>query len=435
MISNELNFSLLLPYLLPTIAACVILLMSRYFLQNALKSISVLSIALSSILFFNQEYINSFFDLLNFTQISKYAIILLNLICIYFILSIKNENKYEFYAILLFMLTCFDFLVSTKNLIMIFVCLEGSSLALYSLIAFKKSAITASLKYFNYGMISSAFFTFGSALYYYTSADLNIGKIDYSNAMQNIALAMISTTILFKLSVAPFHLWLKDVYLKSNTLLAAFISVAPKSAMIVIAYTIFSGSKISLAICIIASFSMIFASIMALKQNNAKAMLVLSSISHSSFALVIASISNDKIFATYALFYFISFAFVNLAVFLILSNFKNTNYEEFYGFFKTYPLYAIAMVILLLNLAAIPPFGVFFAKVLAIYASLKYHSFIAFCMAISSLIMLLAYLKFIKAIFTKYDNKSFIYFTNTQKILIVFSIITSFASSLVLNYI
>ncbi|MBZ7995097.1 hypothetical protein AVCANL279_04675 [Campylobacter canadensis] len=435
MISSELNFSLLLPYLLPTFAACVLLLFSKFFTQSALKSVSILSIVLNIIFIFNQEYNTSFFNLLSFTKISQYAIILIASINIYYILSIKNEYKSEFYALLLFMLTCFSFLVSTKNLIMIFVCLEGSSLALYSLIAFKKSAIKASLKYFNYGMISSAFFAFGSAMYYYSSADLNIEYIELSSPVQIIAFAMIGATILFKLSVAPFHLWLKDVYLKSDTLLAGFISVAPKSAIIIVANILLANAQNSFAFCIIAAFSMLFASFMSLKQTDAKSMLVLSSISHSSFALIIATISNQGAYLNYALFYFISFAFVNLAVFLILSSFKSTKYEDINGFFKAYPLYAIALVVLLLNLAAIPPFGVFFAKVLAIYASLKFNFIIALCMALSSLIMLFAYLKFIKAIFADSSTKYFIYFTNTQKALIAFSIIVSFISSLVLNYI
>lgn len=436
----DLNILLVVPEIILILFAGFLLIASLFYKLDvkALKSISILSIALAIIfqISFN-TYAESFFGLFVFDKLAKYSSILINLIAIYFLLANKRADEGEFFALFLMMIACLNFMVSTNNLIIIFITLEGSSLALYSLIAFKKKAIDGALKYFNYGMLGSAFFAMGSAMYYFDSASLELKSLaDFSKASV-LSFAMISVTILFKLSVAPLHMWLKDVYMKANSTLAGFISIVPKIAIIVFAYRfvfIFDFAlHVEKIILIIACISMLFASIIAAKQNDVKMMLVYSSISHSSFIYSSVAITHD-ISGQLFLYYCFAFAFVNIALFMFFGAFKNHSYENFKGLFKKYPLLGICIVILLLNLAAIPPFGVFFAKVGVINIALQTNIYAALCMAVSSVIILFGYLRLIKYIFEDGDI-CFVYFSNIQKILFIISVLISFFAGVLLDYI
>lgn len=435
----DLNISLILSELILIVIACFILVASLFykFDLKALKGFSILALILATICKISTNpYIESFFGLFVFDELAKYSSILIYLSAIYFLLANKRANEGEFFALFLMMISCLSFMVSTNNLIVAFITLEGSSLALYSLIAFKKKAIDGALKYFNYGMLGSAFFAMGSAMYYFDSASLEFNNLTIISTASILSFVMIGLTILFKLSIAPLHMWLKDVYMKSDSSLAGFISIVPKIAMMVIAFrfinsfnNLFPANEI---ILMIACISMLFASLMALKQENAKLMLVYSSVSHSSFAY--STLAFNELSASMFLYYFLTFAFVNMALFMFLGAFKDSSYENLKGVFKKYPLIGICIVILLLNLAALPPFGVFFAKVGVINIALQVNVYAAICMGITSILMLFAYLRFIKAIFADKEI-GFLYFNNAQKIVFVLAIIASFLASLGLDFI
>lgn len=435
----DLNVSLILSELILIVIACFILVASLFykFDLKALKGLSILALILALVCKISTDsYMQSFFGLFIYDDLAKYSSILIYLSAIYFLFANKRADEGEFFALFLMMISCLSFMVSTNNLIVAFITLEGSSLALYSLIAFKKKAIDGALKYFNYGMLGSAFFAMGSAMYYFDSASLELRTLQVVSTAGVLSFVMVGLTILFKLSIAPLHMWLKDVYVKADSSLAGFISIVPKIAMMVFAFR-FIGSfdnffNVSEIVLIIACISMLFASVMSLKQDNAKLMLVYSSVSHSSFAY--STLAFVDLSASMFLYYFLTFAFVNIALFMFLGAFKDSSYDNLQGVFKKYPLLGICIVILLLNLAALPPFGVFFAKVGVINIALHVNIYAAICMAVSSIIMLFAYLRFIKAIFADKEI-GFLYFNNAQKIAFVLAVIASFVASLGLDYI
>ncbi len=416
-----MNAVLILPEILMILMGCVILVLDLFYRlnTNSFKALSVLALVFAIVLKANFAYDTAFYSLFVFDEVAKYSSILINALAIYFLFANTRANEGEFFAIFLFMMACFNFLVSSNNLIMIFISLEGSSLALYTLIAFKKKAVDASLKYLSCGMLASAFFAFGVALNYYDSGSLEISKGNV------LSFAMIFTMILFKLSIMPFHGWLRDVYNLANSTLAGFISVVPKLAILVIAYKLYGFNNF---ILLIASFSMLIASIFALKENDAKGLLVYSSISHSSFAFII----SGTFFGFF--YYFLAFAFVNIALFMFLGVFKTTSYDKIGGVFKRYKFLGFAIIIILLNLAAIPPFGVFFAKVIALKIVLEMNVVAAICMAISSIIMLIAYLKFIRVLLSDSECE-FLYLTNTQKVVLIFAVILSFIVSFGVDFV
>lgn len=157
---------------------------------------------------------------------------------------------------------------------------------------------------------------------------------------------------------------------------------------------------------------MLAVSIVALIQKDVKKMLAYSSITHSSFilAVIVSSMSvssqgdeTSYLLSIFALFvYWISFAFANYGIFLILSLFQKSSFESFSGLFDQRPVLSIMLAIFILCIAGIPPFGIFWGKILILASILNSGYYVlVFAIALSSMIMLYAYLKILIYVFFK----------------------------------
>lgn len=426
---EKLNFVLVLPVLSLFFWAIVLLLLGAFkqYSRNFYVATSVFALALSLLLLENFNGFagtnsDAFFGLLISDSYAIFSQRIILVFSIFYLLMDKDEDKFEFYALFLFMVACFLLIVASSNLIIIFLALEGSSLALYTLIALRgtHNAISSSIKYFTLAAVGAGFFVFACAFVYLKTKSLNLDNLLHSEYISDPILlcagAMFLVIVGVKLSIAPFHFWLKDVYYGAHTNLVAFISVVPKIAIIIVVLRIFSalggGVKFEYIVCILAIFSMIGASVMALIQSDIKKMLAYSSVVHSSFilALIVSSMSvssqgdgTSYLLSVFALFvYWITFAFVNYGIFLILSLFKKTSYESLKGLFEQRPLLSIVLAILVLSLAGIPPFGIFWGKIFILTSILNSGYFVLiFAIALSSMIMLYAYLKILIYVFFK----------------------------------
>ncbi|WP_291950404.1 NADH-quinone oxidoreductase subunit N [Campylobacter sp.] len=451
---ERLNFVLLWPMLSLFLWAIVLLLLSVFtkFSRNFYTSVSVIALLGSSLLLsifngFVLSNTNAFFGLFISDNYAIFAQVIIIVFSIFYLIMDVKEKRTEFFPLFLFMIACLILMVSSTNLIVIFLALEGSSLALYTLIALRgtHNAISSSIKYFAIAAIGSGFFVFACAFVY-----LKIGSLDLVDLLHSEYIAnpiLLSAGVMFlvivgiKLSIAPFHFWLKDVYYGAYTTFVAFISVVPKIAMIIVVLRIFSalggGVKFEYIVVFLAIFSMLSASIVALVQNDVKKMLAYSSITHSSFILaaIISEINLNfqdggilYLMAVYALFlYWIVFAFANYGLFLILSLFKESSYESFAGLFNKRPVLSVIIALLILCIAGIPPFGVFWGKLLILASILTSGYYIVmFAIAVSSMIMLYAYLKvLIYIFFKKFDYSQSEQLYVRQKVILCFCLIGS----------
>lgn len=427
---QTLNIPLVYPILFLIAMAIVILLIGAF--KNLHKSfyigISSFSLIISFIMIFKLEFGDAFLNTFLYDEISFLSICVVLTFSILYLFMEKEESKYEFYALFLFMIASLMLMVSSTNLMIVFIALESSSLALYTLIALKndKNSISSALKYFSVAGVGSGFFVLASAFLYLKTGSIDLYEIsnlnmDLDNYFVLSCIVMIFILCAIKLSLVPFHFWLKDVYYASNSNLTAFISVVPKIAMlsfVVRLFMLMQETNLIYIISFLAVFSMFSASIVALIQTNIKKMLAYSSITHSSFVLIslmillnpndfkISYFSSVDYLVFFGLFiYWFIFAFSNYGVFLILSTFKNTDYKSLNGMLDKKPFLAIVLSILVLSLIGIPPFGLFLAKVFVMSSAIMAdYWYLALCVGISSAIMLYAYLKIIiNALFIK-DN-------------------------------
>ena len=99
-------------------------------------------------------------------------------------------------------------LVSSVNWLSIYLAMELQTLTLFILAAIKRDSAystEAGLKYFVLGAVSSGLFLFGCALLYGVTGEISVQGIN-SVLAADAGKILITVSLLFKLSVTPFHM-------------------------------------------------------------------------------------------------------------------------------------------------------------------------------------------------------------------------------------
>ncbi len=440
---ESLNLMTLAPMLIPVIGALLILCidMAKGGLHKSLYvmlSLIVLVIDFGSLVdsagLFNQDgTVMGVFDLMlidGLAIISQFIIVGASLLFMPLALSHKRFHEFaypEFFALFLFMISGFQFMVATDNLILIFVGLETSSLALYTMIAMhnRSKSFEAAVKYFTMGALAAGFYSFGSMVFYALTGSVEINQIAAvldANGYADIAYVLVGTTFIlasfaFKLSLVPFHTWAPDVYEGSSAAMAGYMSIVPKIASFVVAMRMFeflvnSGIVwLEIVLYIFVVITMTAANIWALVQTDVKRMLAYSSISHAGFVMAAILIGTTQ--ANSGLFlYWVLFSFTNLGAFTMLwisrqkhlPDFQSSDhsYNKFAGMIKTSPLTATIMGLFMLSLAGIPPFALFWGKLYLISSAVTGgYTVLALIMALNSAIAGYYYVKLIVYMFMR----------------------------------
>ena len=467
----SLNVSTLTPMLIAVGGALLILIVDLI-KGNMHKSLyvmlSVLVLVIDLITVFSQNSVlgmvgnvRGFFDVMlidGLAVLSQIIIIVASMLFIPLALTGKRFHEFaypEFFALFLFMIAGFQFMVATDNLILVFVGLETSSLALYTMIAMhnRKKSLEASIKYFTMGALAAGFYAFGAMVLYAVSGSVEIAVIAQSiqdAGVANVEMYLLVATAFMlgafglKLSLIPFHTWTPDVYEGSSAALAGYMSIVPKIAGFVVAMRLFemllnangtATGYLDYVLVTVVVVTMTAANLWALVQTDVKRMLAYSSISHAGFVMAAIFINTTQ--ANSALFlYWILFVFTNLGAFTMLwvSRQKKTAetsqdhpFEKFSGMIKTMPVAAVVMTIFMLSLAGVPPFSLFWGKIYLIGAAVaSEHIYLALIMALNSAIAAYYYLKLIVfMLFKEPNNDGSIYMTNSStalKVIIGFAV-------------
>ncbi len=440
---ESLNMVTLAPMLIMIVGALLILVIDMF--KSGLNKTMYVMISMLFLLldlgsltnaagFFSQNgTILGFFDVMlidGLAIIAQFIIVIGAMMFLPLSLTSKRFHEYsypEYYALFLFMIAGLQFMVSTDNLILIFVALETSSLALYTLIAMhnRSKSFEAAVKYFTMGALAAGFYSFGAMVLYAVSGSVEIHQIaavlgadGYSNiGFVLVGVAFMLASFGFKLSLVPFHTWAPDVYEGSSAAMAGFISIVPKIASFVVAMRLFeflvqSGVVwLEVTLYIFVVVTMTASNIWALVQKDVKRMLAYSSISHAGFVMAALIIGTTQ--ANSALFlYWALFSFTNLGAFAMLwvnrekslKHGQNSDhqFERFSGMVHTMPLAAVMMGLFMLSLAGIPPFGVFWGKMYMLGAAVSGgYTVLALIMALNSAIAAFYYLKLIVFMFLK----------------------------------
>jgi NADH-quinone oxidoreductase subunit N len=461
---ETLNLATLMPMLI-AIAGGLIILTIDLIKENLHKSlyvmltILIIIIDLGSVVGFHGNE-KGFFDLMlidGLSILTQIIILIASMLFIPLALTSKRFHEYsypEFFALFLFMLAGLQFMASSDNLILIFIGLETSSLALYTLIALhnRANSFEAAVKYFTMGALAAGFYAMGSAILYGLSGSLELNQIAETLQLRMGESGVLALTIggagfilasfAFKLSLFPFHTWAPDVYEGASAPLAGYMSIVPKLVAFVVSIRIFemfiklNVEWVQTTILILAVITMTLANIMALVQKDVKRMLAYSSISHAGFVMAAVAIATTKANSAIFLYYGL-FMFTNIGAFTMLWVSRHKNkihharfdhpYEKFAGMIHIMPMGAVVMALFMLSLAGVPPFSVFWGKVYIMSSAVDVGLiWLAIVMGINSAISAYYYLKLIVYMFlrepTKELNIATVYYNISKPLMTILGI-------------
>ena len=393
-ITSLLNF---IPEIILFIMSMVILLVglfkfsSKYVFHLAVLSVIVAFIvslqnqAITSSLLFNNSIIKT--NVTDFFKHICYFIFLVQILISRNYLKDKKIITGEFYSLLIFaLLGCF-IIISSNNLIVLFLGIELSSLSLYSLIALNRSSILSSeaaIKYFVLSTIASGIILFGFSYLYGITGTLSISDIskylisyDESN-LYLFSYVLIFIGVAFKFAVAPFHMWLPDVYEGSPLPITNFIASIPKIAFFVLTYRflednpIINNDNFSKLLLLLGIFSILVGNLFALAQKKIMRMLAYSGVANAGFIFlgIFSAINNNF---SIAAFYVISYAVtivsaISIVTFISSKKFDLIYINDFKGFSSSSGYVSILLMITLLSTAGIPLTIGFYAKYLVLDA-------------------------------------------------------------------
>ncbi len=300
----------------------------------------------------------------------------------------------EFYTLMLFAVTGIMLLVSAGNLVTVYLGLELLSLSSYALVALHRDAplpAEAAIKYFVLGALASGTLLYGMSMVYGASGmggtptlDLTQlhGVMAYTTSPKLMIFGLIFMImgIGFKLGVAPFHMWIPDVYQGAPTPVTTFIAAGSKLAAFGMAFRLLDTGMGDLAqhwqliLAVLATASLAIGNLVAIVQTNLKRMLAYSTISHMGYVLLGLSAASAEGYAA-AVFYVICYALMGTAAFGVMmaltrAGFECEEIDDFKGLNQKAPWMAFLMLLAMFSLAGVPVLFGFWAKVLVLEAAI-----------------------------------------------------------------
>ncbi len=340
----------------------------------------------------------------------------------------REMLKGEFFTLSLFVLLGISIMVSANNFLVVYLGLEVMSLSLYSLVALRRddaTATEAAMKYFVLGALASGFLLYGLSMMYGATGTLDHGEV--FDAIQTgrinkgvlvIGVVFVVAGLAFKLGMAPFHMWVPDVYQGAPTAITLLVAGAPKLAAFGITIRLLHEAMNGLApdwqqmLMLLAVASLLVGNLVAIAQTNLKRMLAYSAIAQLGFVLLGLTpsvvgqntLSASNAYSS-ALFYLVTYVLTTLGTFglmMILARrgFESEHIDDLTGLARRSPWLAGVMTVFMFSLTGIPPLVGFYAKFAVLQALIttgdRTYIIVAVIAVLLSLIGAFYYLRVVK---------------------------------------
>ena len=350
---------------------------------------------------------------------------------------LKQMQRYqgEYYGLILFSATGMMLLAAATELITIYIALELTTLPLVALSAFLSTSRSseAGMKFFMIGAISSAIMLYGMALIFGFTGSTTLsgiaagvarasGDLPFGSYALLVGVVLMLVGFGFKISSAPFQMWVPDVYEGAPTPVVAFLSVASKAAAFAILlrvfYTGFFDVILDWAALMagMAVASMVIGNLVAIGQRNIRRLFGYSTIAHAGYLLVgvaagVKASGVDSSFPEFVavgpdsvLFYLGAYTAANLTAFFAIIAIGNRigsdQIDDYAGIARRSPLLAIALALALVALIGVPPTSIFIAKLYIFTAAVNADlTWLAIVGVISSVVSAYYYVRIIRVMF------------------------------------
>lgn len=292
--------------------------------------------------------------------------------------------------------------VNHDNMAIMWIAIEGSTLAAAMLIAFdrRKAALEAGWKFIIMGSVGIGIALFGTVLVYYSSEPI-LGVTDEALRWSQlyrvagelnptaIKAAFIFTLVGYgtKAGIAPLHTWLPDAHAEAPTPVSAMLSAnmltiavyALLRFQLVTDRTVGRGFSGRLIIGL-ALLSLAVSAIYLLVQRDYKRLFAYSSIEHIGIALLGFGIGGLGVFA--GAWHLMNHAIAKSTAFygsgLVLQRYNHKSLERVTGLLSRMPIAGSAILVAGVALAGMPPLGLFISEVLIFTASYTLNPLLAY---------------------------------------------------------
>ncbi len=330
----------------------------------------------------------------------------------------------EYYFLMLCSLLGGVVMSSARDLVTIFIAIELISIPGFIMAGLRKGdakSNEAALKFFLFGVLSSAVMLYGMSLAYGATGELLLEGIRAKLTAADEPLIVLSVFFIvvgfaFKISAVPFHFWAPDTYEGSPSPVAAFLSTISKIGgfvgLIVLMFRAFPDVADTWRpiFALLAILTMTVGNMIALRQTHIIRLLAYSGIAQSGYVLVAlaliepgATASNEQAFQS-AVIYLAIYGIMDAGAFAAAVAFarRGGSYfiEDYSGLWQRSPVLATLLAGFLISLAGTPPMAGFWAKVFVFLAAIEAQSYLlAIVMGLNAVVAAWYYLAVVKKMF------------------------------------
>ena len=368
-------------------------------------------------------------------EVDGFALLFKGLFCIIGLLVLAisfhyfREGRYyqgEYYFLLLCSLMGGLTMASSRDLISIFISIELISIPAFVMTALRKGdakSNEAALKFFLFGVLSTAVMLYGMSLVYGATGTTLLREINTAISGANVPEGLITLSVFFivvgfafKISAVPFHFWAPDTYEGSPAPVAAFLSTASKIGgfvgLLVLMFVAFPDVADTWRpiFAVLATLTMTVGNLIALRQQHIIRLLAYSGIAQSGYVLVALALidpgdalQNSQAFES-ALIYLAIYGIMDLGAFAAAVAFarRGGSYfiSDYSGLWQRSPVLATLLAGFLISLAGVPPMAGAWAKFFILLSAIDAEVYwLAAVVAVNAVIAGWYYLLVVKKMF------------------------------------
>ena len=424
------------PELVLTAAACLVLVADLFLPEDAkwvampLAAAGLIGTAAAVVSLIgegNRLTLAGAFEVDGFALLFKGIFCLLGLLILSISLHYFRTGGYyqgEYYFLLLCALLGGMVMASSRDLISIFIAIELISIPGFVMTALRKKdtkSNEAALKFFLFGVLSSAVMLYGMSLAYGATGTTFVDEIRGRIGGGDEPLIVMSVFFIvvgfaFKISAVPFHFWAPDTYEGSPSPVAAFLSTASKIGgfvgLLVLMFRAFPevADTWRPIFAVLAVLTMTVGNLIALRQQHIIRLLAYSGIAQSGYILVALALidpsnpENNRQALESALIYLAIYGVMDLGAFAAAVAFarKGGTYfiSDYSGLWQRSPVLATLLAGFLISLAGAPPMAGAWAKLFVFLAAISAEVYwLAIVMGINAVIAAWYYLAVVKRMF------------------------------------
>jgi NADH-quinone oxidoreductase subunit N len=320
----------------------------------------------------------------------------------------------EYYSLVLFALAGMMLAASANHFAVLFVSIELITVTFYVLTSFQRrrlASLEAGAKYLILGALATAFLVYGIALVFGASNTMSFGELARQSArladkpLFLVGLLFVLAGLGFKIAMAPFQMWVPDVYQGAPVPTTAFLAVGSKAAGFVVLLRLLQSVLPDMAahwnklLLCLAGATILYGNLCALPQTNLKRLLGYSSIANAGY-LLMGVLAMSPAGSAAVLYYLAGYLFTLMAAFTVISillqQAEAEDIQSLAGLNQRSPFLAAVMTLAMISLAGVPPLAGFFGKFLLVKAVLEQgasnHAFFWLAgVAIAGVVISLAY--------------------------------------------